>query len=213
MWRAGPAGQVTGCDLSPAMLEIAAGKPAVSDGSSIAYHEAPADRMPVADDEFDVVTCQQGLQFMPDRPAALAEMRRALRPGGRLGVAVWMEIERCPPMRAVGDAVEAIVGVELAQRFRGGPWGFPDGGQLGALIEQAGFQEVRVSQRALPVRFEGGPEQLLSTLAPTPLATDIDGLSAEQRRGLLHSVAEALGDGPIVSQLESNIAIARAPKH
>jgi SAM-dependent methyltransferase len=210
--RVGPSGSVTGCDLSPAMLEIAAAKPAVNAGGTIAYLEAPADRMPVADHAFDVVTCQQGLQFVPDRPAALAEMRRALRPGGRLGVAVWREIERCPPMCSLGDALEAVLGAEVAERFRGGPWGFPDGGQLGALIEQAGFDEVRVSQRALPVSFEGGAEQLVSTLVPTPIAAAIDLLSDEQRRQLIDTVAQTLGEGAIVSQLESNIAIARVRK-
>jgi SAM-dependent methyltransferase len=207
--RVGPSGHVTGCDLSAAMLEIAAAKPAVSGGGTITYHEAPADQMPIDDGAFDVVTCQQGLQFMPDRPAALAAMHRALRPGGRLGVAVWMEIDRCPPMRALGDALEAIVGAELAGRFRGGPWGFPDGAQLGALIEQAGFEEVLVSQRALPVSFEGGAEQLVSTLAPTPIAAEIDRLSDEQRQRLIDTVARTLGEGAIVSQLESNIALAR----
>jgi SAM-dependent methyltransferase len=210
--RVGPSGQVTGCDLSPAMLEIAAAKPAVSGAGTITYHEAPADRMPVSDEAFDVVSCQQGLQFVADRPAALAEMRRAIRPGGRLGVAVWMEIDRCPPMCALGDALEATVGAEVAGRFRGGPWGFPDGLQLGALIEQAGFDEVRVSQRALPVSFEGGAEQLVSTLVPTPIAAAIDLLSDEQRRQLIDTVAQTLGEGAIVSQLESNIALARAHK-
>lgn len=208
--RVGPSGSVTGCDLSPAMLEIAAAKPAVDSGGTITYLEAPADRMPVADGGFDVVSCQQGLQFVPNRPAALAEMRRALRPGGRLGVAVWGEIERCPPMCALGDALEAVLGAELAERFRGGPWGFPDGGQLGALIEQAGFDEVRVSQQALPVSFEGGAAQLLSTLVPTPIAAAIDLLSDEQRQQLIDTVTRTLGEGAIVSQLESNIALARA---
>lgn len=210
--RVGPSGSVTGCDLSPAMLEIAAAKPAVSAGATITYLEAPADRMPVADGRFDVVTCQQGMQFVPDRPVALAEMRRALRPGGRLGVAVWMEIDRCPPMCALGDALEAVLGAEVAGRYRGGPWGFPDGGQLEALIEQAGFDDVRVSQRALPVSFEGGAAQLLSTLVPTPIAAAIDLLSDEQRQQLIDTVAQTLGGGAIDSQLESNIALAQVQK-
>jgi ubiquinone/menaquinone biosynthesis C-methylase UbiE len=95
--RTGPAGRVAGCDLSPAMLEIAAGRGPVEDGAAIDYVEAPADRLPVADVSFDVAICQQGLQFFPDRLAALAEMRRVLRPGGRIGVATWKRIKECPP--------------------------------------------------------------------------------------------------------------------
>jgi ubiquinone/menaquinone biosynthesis C-methylase UbiE len=207
--RVGAQGLVLGCDLSAAMLAIAAQKPAVSGGSTISYHEAPAEQLPVDDDAFDLVTCQQGLQFMPDRPAALAEMRRALRPGGRLGIAVWTEIESCPPMRALAGALEAIIGADMAQRFSGGPWGFPDGKQLGDLIEQAEVEDVRVCRCALPVTFEAGAEQLVSILAATPLAEVIEGLSQERRRHLVGLVAQELGDGPITSQLESNIALAR----
>jgi ubiquinone/menaquinone biosynthesis C-methylase UbiE len=207
--RVGARGRVVGCDLSAAMLAIAEQKGAVVAGAAIEYHEAPAERLPVDDDEFDVATCQQGLQFMPDRPAALAEMRRALRPGGRLGIAVWTEIESSPPMRALAAALEAVIGADIAQRFSGGPWGFPDGRQLGDLIEQAGFDDVRVRRRALPVTFEGGAEQLVSILAATPLAEVIDGLSPERRRQLVGLVTQALGEGPISSQLESNIALAR----
>jgi SAM-dependent methyltransferase len=208
--RVGGQGRVVGCDLSAAMLAIAEQKPPVSGGSAIEYHEAPAESLPVADDAFDVVTCQQGVQFLPDRPAALAEMRRALRPGGRLGVAVWTEIDSCPPMRALAGALEAVIGAELGERFSGGPWGFPDGRQLGDLLEQTQLEDVRVSRRALPVTFEGGAEQLVSILAATPLAEAIDGLSAERRKHLVGLVSEQMGDGPITSRLESNIALARA---
>jgi SAM-dependent methyltransferase len=207
--RVGAQGQVTGCDLSAAMLAIAEGKPAVSGGCKIEYHEAPAERLPVDDGAFDVVTCQQGLQFLPDRPAALAEMRRALRPAGRVGIAVWTEIDRSPPVCALGNALEAVAGAELADRYRGGPWGFTDGEALRALIESAGFDDVRLSRRTLPVAFEGGAAQLLSTLVVTPLAVEIDSLSDEQRGRLVEILVDEVGGGPIESELESNVALAR----
>jgi ubiquinone/menaquinone biosynthesis C-methylase UbiE len=207
--RVGVDGRVVGCDLSPAMLAIAEAKPAVDGGSQIEYHEASAERLPIDDDTFDVVTCQQGLQFMPDRPAALAEMRRALRRGGRLGIAVWSEIDRSPASRALADALARVLGTELAERYSAGPWGFPDGELLAGLLEQAGFDEVRVSRRTLPVTFEGGAAQLVSTLAATPLAGEIDLLPADQRQRLVDLVAGATGGGPIASTLESNVALAR----
>jgi len=209
--RVGPLGYVIGCDLSPAMLEIAEAKPPLDGSGPITYHEAPADRMPVDAGAFDALTCQQGLQFVSDRPAALAEMLRALRPGGRLGVAVWTEIDGSPPHRALADALQATVGPELAEGFRGGPWGFPDGERLGALVSEAGFDEVRVSTHALPVTFEGGAPQLLSMLAVTPAAAEIDQLPDERRRQLLAALAAEVGDGPIVSKMTSNIVLARRP--
>jgi SAM-dependent methyltransferase len=209
--RVGERGRVVGCDLSPAMLAIARAKPAVSGGAAIDYHEAPADRLPVDDGAFDVVTCQQGLQFFPDRPAALAEIRRALRTNGRVGIAVWTEIDGSPPFRALADAIETVAGADLAERYRGGPWGFPDGQRLGALLEDAGFHDVRVSRRVLPLTFEGGAAQLASMLATTPIGGEIDRLSDEHRRRLLEVVAHRTGDGPISSEAESNVALARRP--
>jgi ubiquinone/menaquinone biosynthesis C-methylase UbiE len=90
--RVGPKGHVTGCDFSPAMLELAHSKSSIDASAPIDYLECPANALGVPDDAFDLVTCQQGLQFFPNRDAALAEMRRVLRPGGKLGIAVWCAI-------------------------------------------------------------------------------------------------------------------------
>lgn len=207
--RVGAEGAVTGSDLSPAMLALAEAKPPVASAASIKYLVAPADELPVDDAAFDVVSCQQGLQFFSDRTRALAEMRRALRPGGRIGVAVWTEIENSPLFAELAKAIEEIAGSELADRYRGGPWGFPDRAELGALLGQAGFEDVRVSEHVLPVRFEGGPDQVLATLAVTPLAQELDRLTPEQNRALRDRLARRLGDRSIESTTESNIALAR----
>ncbi|HUE27849.1 MAG TPA: class I SAM-dependent methyltransferase [Solirubrobacteraceae bacterium] len=209
--RSGAGGRVIGCDLSAAMLAVAGSKPAPEGAAPIEYREAAAERLPVGDAEFDVATCQQGLQFFPDRPAALAEMHRALRPGGRLGVAVWAEIPLCPPFAAIGDALEEVAGAELADRYRGGPWGFPDGARLEALVREAGFEDVRVSREVLPLSFEGGGAQLFATLAATPLAAEIGRFPEDQKRGLSDAIARRLGGGAIESHAESNVALARQP--
>jgi SAM-dependent methyltransferase len=209
----GPAGRVTGCDLSPAMLGIADGLGPVAGGAAIEYVEAPADRLPVPDASFDVVSCQQGLQFFPDRPAALAEMSRALRPGGRIGVAVWKRIEECPPFAVLAEAIREVAGGELADRYAGGPWGLPRAGDLRALLERAGFADVRVADRALPVTFEDGPAQLAATYAAAGVAGEIEALSPPDRERLHAAVARLsqplLADGEVRSQMASHLVIAR----
>ena len=206
--RVGATGRVTGCDLSAPMLALARSKPAVPGHAAINYHQAPADRLPVPDGSYDAVTCQQGLQFFPDRPAALWEMRRALRPGGRVGIVVWTPIENSPPFEALADGVEEIAGAELAQRYRNGPFGLTDPGQLRGLLADAGFDDAQTSQDALPVNFEGAA-QVVATLAVTPLAAEIHQLAADDRQRLVAAVARRTGDGAISSQLEANVALAR----
>jgi SAM-dependent methyltransferase len=209
--QAGPTGRVTGCDLSPAMLAIAVGRGPVANGASIDYLEAPADRLPVPDGSFDVATCQQGLQFFPDRLAALAEIHRALRPGGRIGVAVWKRIGECPPFAVLAEAIRAVAGSELADRYAGGPWGLPLASDLRALLDGAGFADVRVEDRVLPVTFEGGPAQLAATLAAAGVAGELEALSSQDKDRLQAAVTELsrplMAGGALRSQLASHLAI------
>jgi SAM-dependent methyltransferase len=209
----GPAGRVTGCDMSPAMLGIAVGRGPVAGGAAIEYCEAPADRLPVPDGSFDVVSCQQGLQFFADRPAALAEMRRALRPGGRIGVAVWKRIGECPPFAVLAEAIREVAGDRLASRYAGGPWGLPRAADLRALLERAGFADVRVADRVLPVTFEGGPAHLAATYAAAGVAGEIEALSPQDTERLHAAVARLsqplLAVGEVRSQMASHLVIAR----
>jgi SAM-dependent methyltransferase len=206
--RVGPTGRVVGSDLSPAMLALARTKPAGVETAAIEYREAPADRLPVRDGEFDVVTCQHGLQFFPDRPAAVAEMRRALRPGGRAGIVVWTAIEHSPPFAALADGVEEVVGAAFGDRYRSGPFGLSEAEPRG-LLQAAGFDEIVITPRTLPVTFEGGPAQIVATLGSTPLADAIQELPAERQEQLVAAVARRTGDGPVRSTMEGNIAVAR----
>ena len=80
--RVGPDGRVVGLDLNPGMLAVAAGLPV--EGAPIGWVQADAGRLPFGDRSFEVVCCQLGLQYVPDRPATLAGMARVLVPGGRL---------------------------------------------------------------------------------------------------------------------------------
>jgi ubiquinone/menaquinone biosynthesis C-methylase UbiE len=178
--KVGPAGRVTGVDLSPAMLAIALAKPALPRAAAIVYHRASADRLPVDDADFDVATCQQGLQFFPNPAAALREMRRAVRPDGRVAIAVWTDIDHSPPFAALEGAVREVAGDRLADRYRSGPWGMPDADRLRELLEHAGFNEVRVTREELPLSFDSAA-QLSSTLSASAIRADLDALSARRR--------------------------------
>jgi SAM-dependent methyltransferase len=183
----GPTGRVAGCDLSPAMLELARSKISLAASAPIDYLECSADSLMVPDEAVDLVTCQQGVQFFPNRLAALAEMRRVVRPGGRLGIAVWCAIEDCPPFAALATAIGQVLGAETAV----GSWGLPDSDALSRLVEDSGFTGVRVRRYELPVVFEGGPGQLLLTLRAASVATALAQLSEADRSALAAAVEEA----------------------
>jgi SAM-dependent methyltransferase len=211
----GPSGQVTACDISPAMLAIARSVPPQVGAASIEYIESPAAPLSAHAASQDVVTCQQGLQFLPDRPAAIAEMWRVLRPGGRLAVAVWASIEECPPMAAIERALRVQLGDETADRYRSGPWGLPDGSSLFQLLTSAGFADVQVDKHSLTAVFHGGAAQLSASLAASGIARDVANLPAEQRAELNERIEEQLTslnvNGAVEAALHSNIATAVKP--
>jgi ubiquinone/menaquinone biosynthesis C-methylase UbiE len=213
--RLGPAGLVLATDLSAAMLAVAEAKGAVEGGSPIEYRLSPAAPLDAPGASFDVVCCQQGLQFFPDRPGALAEMHRALRPRGRLGLAVWSGIETCPPFSAIRDAVKEVMGTEAAERYSLGPWGLHAPETLAEMVSAAGFAEVSVAEVTRPVRFEGGPTQLDRSLAASGLASEVDALSRGRRAVLTSAVFDKLRDltdreSAVTSHLTSQLVLAAA---
>jgi SAM-dependent methyltransferase len=210
--RLGASGQVTACDLSPGMLELAAAKKPLDGAAPITYQQCPADDLPLPDEAFDVVLCQQGLQFFPDKTGALAEMRRALKPGGRAGVAVWCGIEECPFWDALASAVGQVLGKETEIGFRSGPWGLPEADELQRLVDAAGFTDVDVRRHALPAVFEGGPPQLVATLSAASVGPQVMALDATGRADLLAAAEAALApfarDGELHSEAASHIVVA-----
>jgi SAM-dependent methyltransferase len=107
--RVAPTGKVVGLDINPGMLAVA--RRAIPD-PNVEWLESSAIETPLPDASFDAVVCQQGLQFFSDRPAALAEMHRALKRDGRLALSCWRSIEHTPGYLALEQALARRIGPE-----------------------------------------------------------------------------------------------------
>jgi len=210
--RIGPGGRVVATDISRPMLDVANSKPSSPDSAPITYIESPAAPLGVESAAFDFVVCQQGLQFFPDRLAALSEMRRALKPGGQLAFAAWSHIEDNAFYAALHAALRESVPGDLADRLLA-PFSWPDAQVLKNTVEAAGFHEIRVKSATLPLIFEGGIAQGARALAATPLAPSLATLPAETHHRLNAAIgvhlAPLLRDGTVSANMTSNIAIAR----
>ena len=100
----GSTGRVIASDISTGMLaQVSIG--ADPSGAPIETLEAPATSIPLDNDSVDVVLCQHGLPFVRDQAAAVAEMKRVLRPGGSLGIVVWVAALRLEPFDSYGDVL------------------------------------------------------------------------------------------------------------
>ena len=149
--RVGTAGQVTGLDINAGMLAVARAMPP-EPGAALRWIEGSAVAMDLPDSSFDVILCQQGLQFFPDRDAALHEMLRLLVPGGRIALSVWKSPS--PYNDAVGVALEQLVSEEAAAKYRAGRLRLvPDANTLRSMMVAAGFQAVEVRSRTKIIRL------------------------------------------------------------
>ncbi|WP_375489351.1 class I SAM-dependent methyltransferase [uncultured Jatrophihabitans sp.] len=195
----GPDGHVVATDISPAMLEIARSKSTGTDSAPIEWLESPATPLPLPDAAFDIVTCQQGLQFFPDKVGALAEIRRVLRPGGRAGVAVWTQVED-QLFGYLRDAIANVMSGETADRYLG-PF-LLTGEDAAEYARRAGFANIDMERVTLPAVLRGGAQELFDTLPASGVAADIAALHDNQRAQLLAEtvrLAEGAQEGTSLS--------------
>ncbi len=170
--RLGTQGRVVATDIAQPMLDIAKAKTQPPASASIAYVQSPAAPLAVSTEAFDAILCQQGLQFFPDRAGALREMRRALKPNGRVAIAVWAELERNQIFAAFHRALRATVPSELAELITV-PFSWASGAALKAAAEEAGFRNVRLLTPTLPWVLEHGVEQAVQSFAATPVSPGV----------------------------------------
>jgi SAM-dependent methyltransferase len=205
----GATGRVVGVDLNAGMLAVARTLPA-SAGAPVEWREGDAAALPLPDGAFDVVLCQQGLQFFPDRPAALREMRRVLSPTGRLALSTWQEIGRSPGFAALAEALARHVPAAVAT-IRG-PFALSKADELRALVAGAGFRDVAIRPLARTLRFPSAEEFVRRYVAGSPLAGPVGQADDAARAALLRDVAAALAPtgGEVAFPIETHLTLAHA---
>jgi SAM-dependent methyltransferase len=202
----GRPGRVVGLDLNPGMLAVARGidqaeAVAATDGgtppparASIEWLEASALEMPLADRSFDAVVAAQVLQFIPDVGAVAAEMRRVLRPGGRLAASVWRGLDRNPYFAAQVAAVRGRLGEDAGDALSAG-FHMTDPEPLTAALTEAGFEDVTARTLDLALDLPPLADWAPRHLAATPVASALAGGAAPGiARELGADIAHALDD-------------------
>lgn len=149
----GDQGGVSAVDIRPGMIAKAASLPQPP-GATIRWIEGDATALDLDDASFDVVLCQQGLQFFGDKAAAVAEMHRVLAPGGRLVLAVWRGLEHLTLFRDLTEAEARHLGkLGVPYEDIAAPFLFDNPDAIRGLLEDGGFEAVEISEASLPVAF------------------------------------------------------------
>ncbi len=207
--RLGHSGYIAGIDISPDMLAVAR---AVA--PDIDWREGNANALPLKDGEqFDVVVCQQGLQFFPDKLAAAGQMRRAVANDGRLAVTTWRSDDEIPLFRELRRVAESHLGAVADQRHS-----FGDAAQLEALLREAGFHDVRLKTISRTVRFDdGAPLLRLNTMALVGMSAVGKAMTDQERQAVVDAIVResvpvlqpyTAGSG-LAFELSTNLATAK----
>lgn len=209
--RLGLGARIVGVDVAPAMLAVAS-----TVDTTIDWREGNAVALPVSDTErFTVLTCHQGLQFMPDKPAALREMRRVLEPGGRVAIATWSSLKDLPGAVALNAVAERHVGPIVDARHS-----FGDADALKTLLVEANFSDVSVETFSHDVAFgDGALFARLNAMAVIGMSDKGKAMTDAERGELAARIAaesqdvigQATRNGAFVLPLTTNIALARTP--
>lgn len=189
----GEEGRLISTDFSPAMLEAARRRGAELGLENVDYRVIDAERIELDTDSVDGVLCRFGYMLMADAAQALAETRRVLRPGGRLGLAVWGAPERNPFF--------SVIAMNMVQGGHAPPPEPPPAPGLfsmaseertTALLEGAGFSGARTEE--VPVRFAfDDVDEYLSFVGDTagPIAMALRGVPRDERARIKTRLEEA----------------------
>ena len=184
---AGSNGRVIANDLSVTMLDESV-RTREPRAAAISQLVGPADRLDLPDSSVDVVLCQHGLTFMPDRAAALREARRVLRPGGALVVSVWADDERLDPFDAYAEALNESGA--FGRRVSNDSVTMPVGDVVDGMIG-AGLREVAVTRQTLGVRWPT-LEAEIAGIYGTPFGPAVEAMDDVLRSAVMSALRERL---------------------
>lgn len=194
--RVGPSGHVLATDLSPAILGYAAAAAENAGLPQIATQALDGEALDVLPAEsFDAVISRVGLIYFPDQQRALAGMRRALKPGGRVGAIVYSTPERNAFFSIPVGIIRRRAKLPPPLPGQPGPFSLGADGVLAATFERAGFRDVIVKKMEAPVRLPSAAEcvrferesfgalhQMMATLSETERADTWREIEQELRK-------------------------------
>jgi len=209
--RAGAAGAIVGIDLNEDMLRVARSV-SVAIRPEIEWRRGNATELPFPDEAFDVVCCEQAIQFFSDPVKALGEMRRVMAPGARAALSVCRPIEHSPAYVALAGLLDRQVSPQAGAMMRSPfcTWRLEE---LRGLFREAGFEGAQVRIEVGSLRYPSCREFLRREAASSPLAGPISALRDDVRNELIRELEVALSDhvddDGVVCVIESYVAVAQ----
>lgn len=183
----GPSGRVVGVDLSDRMVSAATRRAVELGRANASFARMDAEALDLPDTGFDVVLCALGLMYMPDPEQALREMRRMVRPGGRVVLAVWGAARACG-WSAVFPIIDAEVASEVCPLF----FRLGNGDALEQACAAAGLERVTLQRLATTLDYADVDIACDAAFVGGPVALAWSRFDAEARARVRRRYAEAI---------------------
>jgi ubiquinone/menaquinone biosynthesis C-methylase UbiE len=166
-----PKASIVATDLNEPMLEQAATR---LGGAGVRFEPANAQDLPFDDSSFDLVACQFGVMFFPDKVRANAEARRVLKDGGHYMLGIWDRIERNVATRAAGQAVAALFPNDAGAFYERIPFRYFEQDGIRADLSAAGFEDVQIESVELMSRAPSARDAAIGFVQGTPMRSEIE---------------------------------------
>ncbi len=197
-------------DLNQPMLDHAAGRQGPD--RRIEWRQADALDLPFEDASFDVVCCQFGAMFFPDRVAGYAEARRVLRPGGRFVFNVWDRIEENAFADDVTNAVATVFPHDPPRFLARTPHGYHDVALIREELSRAGFAEVAIETSERVSRAPSARNAAIAYCLGTLLRNEIEARDARLLQLATDRATKAIerrhGEGPVAGKIQAHAIVA-----
>jgi SAM-dependent methyltransferase len=208
--RLPPSVAIVATDLNPPMLEHAT---ALGTARGVEWRPADAQSLPFGDDEFDAVVCQFGVMFFPDRPAAFAEARRVLRPGGAFLFSTWTSLADNELADVVQEALASVFPDDPPRFMERTPHGYGDAARIESDLAAGGFRaRPRIDTLTLRSRARSAHDAALAFCHGTPLRGEIEVRSAsrlwEATEAARREIELRFGPGPIDAKMQALVVLA-----
>lgn len=184
-----PDSEIVATDLNQPMLEVAAAR---LHSPQIAFVAADAQQLPLPSGQFDLVVCQFGAMFFPDRVKAHGEARRLLKPGGHYLLAIWDRIERNPLTEAAQQALITCFPKDPPLFMREGPFGYHDKQTIELDLHNAGFPSVEIETVELRSRSASASDAAAALFHGSPMGVEVEEREAGSGECVVLAVEEAL---------------------
>lgn len=209
--RLPPDAHLVATDLSEEMLAL--GRAEVPADPRLEWRLADAQVLPFPDGSFDVVVCQFGIMFFPDKALAMREARRALKPGGTLLINTWDSLERNAFGRITNETL-ALLFPHDPPTFFHMPFSYSDLAVIRAVLQQAGFVDVDVRRVEKTAECPGVDLFARGIVFGTPIYGEVQARGTIDAATVATRVAERLtelgGASPHRSPMSAVVATARA---